>query len=88
MLWYPQVAAKCAAELEAGEHAADFVGDPAAAAERGRSGGGGGDKPGAAAAARFRSALAAREELSARLDAELAAARAQAAAYEARCADC
>lgn len=39
----------------------------------------------AAAAARFRAALAAKEEVEHRLETELAAARAQAASYEHRC---
>jgi len=72
-----QVAARAAAELEAGDRAADLADRPA--------GGGGGGGGGTAAAAAFRAALAAREELSGQLDAELAAARSQAAAYEARC---
>jgi len=75
-----QVAARAAAELEAGDRAADLADRPAGAGDGGGGGGGG-----TAAAAAFRAALAAREELSGQLDAELAAARSQAAAYEARC---
>ncbi|KAK9846399.1 hypothetical protein WJX81_003004 [Elliptochloris bilobata] len=82
-----QVAVKCAADLEASNRAADPGAEPAAG-DRGRGPVGAapaaGAGAGAAAAARFRSALAARVELSARLDMELSAARAQAAAYEAR----
>lgn len=80
------MAAKCAAELEASERAA-VPGADAPAVERARStpGAAAGGGAGGAAAASFRAALAAREALSARLDGELGAARAQAAAYEARC---
>ncbi len=40
------------------------------------------------AAARFRAALAAKDDVQARLETDLAAARAQAASYEHRCARC